>query len=93
MSTKQKWAVCLIALCAAVGLLAGCARSPEEKEARFLKRGQVLAAKKDYSRALLEFQNAVRATPVVMSDSPNSWDFGPSFGMIHTLSKAQNSTY
>ena len=30
---------------------------------------------------------------VVMSGSPNSWDFGPSFGMIHTLSKAQKSTY
>jgi tetratricopeptide (TPR) repeat protein len=36
----------------------GCSRSPAAKEAIFLKRGDVLAEKKEYSRALLEYRNA-----------------------------------
>jgi len=40
-----------------------CARSPEAKEAKFLKRGQALLAQKDYPRALLEFRNAATVMP------------------------------
>ena len=46
-----------------LGLVAGCSRSPQEKEARFLKRGQAFLAKKDYARATLEFRNAANAMP------------------------------
>lgn len=41
----------------------GCRRTPEAKEASFLKHGEALVAKKDYPRAILEFQNAAHAAP------------------------------
>jgi tetratricopeptide (TPR) repeat protein len=41
----------------------GCSTSPQAKEARFLKRGQVYLEKKNYARALLEFQNAASRMP------------------------------
>ena len=47
----------------AVGLLVGCARSPQAREARSLKRGQAFLEKKDYARATLEFQNAAKFMP------------------------------
>lgn len=40
-----------------------CAISPQTKEARFLRRGQDLLAKKDYGRAFLEFKNASGVMP------------------------------
>jgi tetratricopeptide (TPR) repeat protein len=59
MSTKTAY-VSLIVF--ALGCVA-CATSPQAKEARFLKRGQALIAQKEYSRAILEFRNAVTAVP------------------------------
>lgn len=44
-------------------LSTGCHTSPEAKEAAALKRGKALLAKKDYTRALLEFRNASKAMP------------------------------
>lgn len=44
-------------------MLAGCSRSPQAQAAKYLQRGESLLAKKDYSRAVLEFRNAVRVTP------------------------------
>ena len=41
----------------------GCARSPEDKRARFMEEGKTLLAKKDPARAVLQFQNAVQVTP------------------------------
>src|SRR5579871_3479122 len=41
----------------------GCDRSPQAKEAKYLKRGQAQVAKNDYGRALLEFQNAAQVMP------------------------------
>jgi tetratricopeptide (TPR) repeat protein len=41
----------------------GCARSPAQKEARFLDRGKSWFGKKDYSRAILEFRNATQTVP------------------------------
>ena len=43
--------------------LTGCRTSPEARHDKFLKRGQELLAKKDYSRALLELRNAANAMP------------------------------
>jgi tetratricopeptide (TPR) repeat protein len=43
--------------------MAGCSNSPQDREARFLKRGKEFLAKKDFGRALLEFKNAAQAMP------------------------------
>src|SRR5512132_2250682 len=40
-----------------------CARSPEAKEARFLKAGKEQYQRKDYNRAILQFKNAIQAMP------------------------------
>ncbi len=54
-------------LIASVVLLAltlqGCRKPPQEREAAFLKRGEGLVAVKQYSRAILEFRNAIRVMP------------------------------
>lgn len=39
-------------------LLAGCVRSPQAREAKFLAAGQQYLEKKDYARAIIEFKNA-----------------------------------
>src|ERR1022692_1422702 len=57
-----------VCLCAAVALSSGvltvgCNRSPQAKEAQYLKRGAALVAKKDYGRAGLEFRNAIKVMP------------------------------
>ena len=44
-------------------VIVGCTRSPQAKEAKYLQRGKAQIAKKDYSRAILEFQNAAQAMP------------------------------
>jgi tetratricopeptide (TPR) repeat protein len=51
-----------ITVCLALVVCAGC-RSAQEKEVEFLKRGRAQVAKKDYSRALLEFHNASNVMP------------------------------
>lgn len=53
----------LIALAVAVGCAAGCARSPQAKEARFLQDGKARLLKEDYARALLQFRSAVQVAP------------------------------
>ena len=40
-----------------------CVSSPEAKSARFMEAGKKLLKNKDASRAILQFQNAVKATP------------------------------
>lgn len=47
----------------AVLACSGCTRSPEAKSARFIEEGKQLLAKKDPARAILQFRNAVQATP------------------------------
>src|SRR4029077_10755937 len=44
-------------------LVVGCNRSPQAKEAQYLKRGIAQAAKQDYGRAVLEFRNAIKVLP------------------------------
>ena len=44
-------------------LLLGCARTPEENLARYLREGKQFVAKKDYPRAILQFNNAAKSMP------------------------------
>jgi len=57
---KYVWVA--VALSSAV-FSSSCNMSPQAREAKYLKRGDALLAKKDYSRAILEFQNASKAMP------------------------------
>ena len=61
---KGKLASCLaLASVALSGGVAGCNRSPQSREAAYLKRAEGLEAKRDYPRAILELRNAVRVMP------------------------------
>lgn len=44
-------------------MLSACSRTPQQREARAMALGQKLLQKKDYSRANLEFRNAIQAAP------------------------------
>jgi Flp pilus assembly protein TadD len=44
-------------------LLPGCARTPEQKYTKFLNNGKAQLDKHDYSRAILEFRNAIQIKP------------------------------
>jgi len=55
--------ISFVLLLAAPAVLTNCSRDPATQEAKYLKRGQALFAKKDYSRAILEFSNAAKAMP------------------------------
>ena len=63
MRKNLRVCVCAVAALGAGILAAGCNRSPQAKEAEYLKRGAALLAKKDYGRAALEFRNAVKEMP------------------------------
>jgi tetratricopeptide (TPR) repeat protein len=43
--------------------LQSCVRSPKAREAAYLKKGEALVASKQYSRAILEFRNAMQVMP------------------------------
>ena len=43
--------------------LAGCSFTPRQKEADFLRKGREFLEKKDYARAILQFQNAAKSVP------------------------------
>lgn len=51
------------ALALGIALLVGCGGSPELKAKKFLRSGDEYFTKKDYSRALLQYQNASKLTP------------------------------
>src|ERR1035441_10988097 len=63
MTEKLRVCLCAVAALSAGILAVGCNRSPQAKEAQYLKRGIALIAKKDYGRAALEFRNAIKAMP------------------------------
>ena len=55
-----------VAAAAFVGLflfIGGCTRTPQEKEARYIKRAEEYFAKKDYASALIEYRNAAEQVP------------------------------
>ena len=51
------------ALAAVTVALTGCAQSPEARSAKYIANGQKLLSKNDAPRAVLQFRNAVQATP------------------------------
>lgn len=51
---------CVIAI---LLVICACARTPEQKHAKFLERGTAQLKNHDYARAILEFRNAIRAKP------------------------------
>ena len=51
----------LAVLCAS--LFIGACSKPQEKAQRYIESGKQFAAKKDYTRAILQFRNAIRAVP------------------------------
>lgn len=53
--------VCLVSF--ALITAAACARSPREKEGKYLENGKREMLKKDYPRAVLQFRNAIQAMP------------------------------
>jgi tetratricopeptide (TPR) repeat protein len=64
MSTRStRRSAGLLCILAVIAALSGCTTSPQAKEAKYLKRGEALLAKKDYPRALLEFRNAAAVMP------------------------------
>lgn len=58
----QKLRIPVLALVAFL-IASGCARTPQQKEAKFLENGKKYMLRKDYARAALEFRNAVRVMP------------------------------
>jgi tetratricopeptide (TPR) repeat protein len=46
-----------------LAVLTGCASSPQARRDKYLAAGKALVQKKDYSRAILAFKNAIRAMP------------------------------
>src|SRR5690349_2678111 len=46
-----------------LAILCGCARSPEARRDKYIARGKAFLDKHDYSRAIIEFKNAVHAMP------------------------------
>jgi Tfp pilus assembly protein PilF len=56
-------AVIVLCSCLACVFLAGCSRNPQRKEAGFLETGQKHLQARDFERAVLDFRNAIQATP------------------------------
>src|SRR5258708_34911514 len=55
--------VLIAATILAIASSVACQRSPQEREARFLAKGRAHLEQKDYSRAILEFRNAMNVLP------------------------------
>ncbi len=61
---SRRESAAIATLCAAVCLLPGCSLStPQAKESKFMKAGQVHRQQRDYARALLDFKNAAQIMP------------------------------
>jgi Tfp pilus assembly protein PilF len=88
MFTRHRWIISIV-LCIAAGL-AACSRSPQAKEARFLKRGAALLERKDYARARIEFQNAVKVMP---KDADAYYQLGMAYLGSNNLKAAASAFY
>src|SRR5262249_4765288 len=61
---SRKLSLIIVSLLAAFAFSVGCARTPQQKYARYLQRGKkLLLESKDPSRAVLELLNAIRVQP------------------------------
>lgn len=83
-----KFAIAAILAMACCLALAGCARTPEAKEARYLASGKKLVEKKDYARALIQFRNASKVMP---KDAEPYYQAGLVYIAMHEWQAAYNS--
>jgi Flp pilus assembly protein TadD len=58
-----RFTIAAVGLCAVLLSLCSCASTPEAKSAKFIAAGKKLMQKNDTSRAILQFQSAVKTTP------------------------------
>jgi Tfp pilus assembly protein PilF len=63
MTNSRKPSLIAVSIWAAFAFLIGCSQPPQEKYAHYLQRGKSLLESKDPSRAILEFNNAIREQP------------------------------
>src|SRR6266581_2289503 len=63
MSFNQTTCLFIAGLLSILSLSVGCGNSAQSREGNYLKRGAIQLARKDYSRAILEFRNAAQAMP------------------------------
>ena len=59
----RRWRFAIVISLAALVLLAGCARTPQEKYARFLQRGKKFLQESNPARAVVEFRSAMQQQP------------------------------
>jgi tetratricopeptide (TPR) repeat protein len=72
--------------CFALLLLpAGCSRSPEARHGAHVAKGRAFIAKRDFSRAILEFRNAVKLNP---DDADAYYDLGTAFAGAQDVNSA-----
>jgi tetratricopeptide (TPR) repeat protein len=67
---------CRLLLLILLLLAVGCTRSPQAREAGFLRSGAKYLQKKDYARAVLQFQNALQLVP---SDADAYYQLGMAY--------------
>lgn len=77
---------CAKAVLIVVGLaLVSCTQTPEAKSARYIAAGKKLLQKKDVSRAILQFRNALKATP---DKAEIYYELGEAYSMGRDLTTA-----
>ncbi len=82
---KRTRTAVLVAVLGAAGLLAGCRRTPQQREARYLKTGLEMMQKQDYSRAILNFLSAAQAMP---KDAEPQYQLGLAYLATHNVVRA-----
>ena len=86
-SFLRHWNKIVVIVLAAM-ILGSCAGSPEARSARFMAAGKKLLEKKDGARAVLQFRNAIRATP----DNPEAYyQLGEAATMVKDYGGALNA--
>lgn len=70
---KTRLGILTLILTLSAVMFSGCARSPEAKRDKHLAAGKQFLEKKNYNRAILEFQNAAQAMP---NDAESHYELG-----------------
>ena len=68
-----------------VGMMAGCARSPQAAEAKYLEKGRQEFQKKNYGVAIIHFKNAMQAQP---RDAEPYYQLGLSYLAVNDFNAA-----